>query len=42
MKRLSLLAILIFSLTATFAQKGKVSAANSYLESKDLKKAKEK
>lgn len=40
MKRLALFAILIFSISAVFAQKGKVSAANGYLDTKDLEAAK--
>ncbi|MCG8578490.1 MAG: tetratricopeptide repeat protein [Bacteroidales bacterium] len=40
MKRLALFAILIFSISAVFAQKGKVSAANGYLDTNDLDAAK--
>ncbi len=36
MKRLALFAILIFSISAVFAQKGKVSAATNYLDTNDL------
>ncbi len=36
MKRLALFAILIFSISAVFAQKGKVSAASGYLDTNDL------
>ena len=40
MKRLALFAILIFSISAVYAQKGKVSAASGYLDTKDLEAAK--
>ncbi|WP_430817467.1 tetratricopeptide repeat protein [Carboxylicivirga sp. RSCT41] len=40
MKRLALFAILIFSVSAVFAQKGKVSAASGYLDTNDLEAAK--
>jgi len=40
MKRLALLAILTISISAVYAQKGKVSAANGYLDTNDLEGAK--
>ncbi len=40
MKRLALFAILIFSISAVFAQKGKVSAASGYLDTNNLDDAK--
>ncbi len=40
MKRLALFAILTFSLSAVYAQKGKVSAASGYMETNDLEAAK--
>ncbi len=40
MKKLALLAILTISISAVYAQKGKVSAANGYLETNDLEAAK--
>jgi len=40
MKRLALLAILTISISAVYAQKGKVSAASGYLETNDLEAAK--
>ncbi|MCT4587326.1 MAG: tetratricopeptide repeat protein [Carboxylicivirga sp.] len=40
MKKLALFAILIFSISAVYAQKGKVSAATGYLDTKDLEAAK--
>ncbi|MBS2212156.1 tetratricopeptide repeat protein [Carboxylicivirga mesophila] len=40
MKRLALFAILIFSISAVFAQKGKVSAASGYLDTNDVDAAK--
>ncbi|MBR8535756.1 tetratricopeptide repeat protein [Carboxylicivirga sediminis] len=40
MKRLALFAILMFSISAVFAQKGKVSAASGYLDTNDVDAAK--
>ncbi|MBK3517691.1 tetratricopeptide repeat protein [Carboxylicivirga marina] len=40
MKRLALFAILIFSISAVYAQKGKVSAATNYLETNNMEDAK--
>ncbi|TRX70519.1 tetratricopeptide repeat protein [Carboxylicivirga sp. M1479] len=40
MKRVALFAILIFSISAVYAQKGKVSAADGYLSTSDLEAAK--
>jgi len=40
MKRLALLVILTISISAVYAQKGKVSAASGYLETNDLEAAK--
>ena len=40
MKKLSLLVMLFVSITAVFAQKGKVSAAASYLQANDFETAK--
>jgi tetratricopeptide (TPR) repeat protein len=41
MKKIALFAVLLLGITSAFAQKGKVTAADSYLTTSDLEKAKE-